>query len=347
MAQAYAHCKCSTCGEEFTIVSTQYNRKSADGWAEWASTHYTECAACRKKRIARERKEELDDLTQTFASYNFPALSGSAKQIEWATTIRLKAMKKIVCQEKYLSSHNAAKQELDDLASAKNWVLSKTSAGWWIDNGLNYIFDNIHDLLDFFHHENAEEEKAKAEQELVEQTTITPAKQIKPGVVVLKIMSQLIIIKYEKDDDFRTLVKSLGCHWSNEFHAWTKQVLRWDSTYDRAAEIGYRLLQSGFAVSIKKEEVRRKAVQGEYQPEITRVITADTSGLYEGCFVIKWTGYNDALFKKARALPQSRYRKPNMIVPGSEYKAVEDFAKHNDFFVTDQAKELIEKGKSD
>lgn len=141
MAKATATCTCATCGAEFTVTAYKYNRREADSWESWAESHYDECDECREKRIQSERDEANRKAAENAASAGLPALTGSQKQIAWATTIRDGIL--AICSETIadlqlvVESGEASDEYRDDLLVDKlirSWLLTKTEAAWWIDN---------------------------------------------------------------------------------------------------------------------------------------------------------------------------------------------------------------------
>ena len=49
MAKATVVCTCKKCGKEFTRTSMCSNRREADNWESWASSHYDVCPECYAK----------------------------------------------------------------------------------------------------------------------------------------------------------------------------------------------------------------------------------------------------------------------------------------------------------
>ena len=88
MAKATTECKCKTCGKDFTVEKTCYNRRDADSFEAWASTHIDECPECRRARIASEANDAAEEIIQ---EYKLPEITGGThKQIAYARDLRAK-----------------------------------------------------------------------------------------------------------------------------------------------------------------------------------------------------------------------------------------------------------------
>ena len=88
MAIARISLTCSICGSTFEHRKECHNRRDADSYEAWASTHITECPECAKARWKAESfirlMAELDELGRTL-----PELEGvSEKQVKYAESVR-------------------------------------------------------------------------------------------------------------------------------------------------------------------------------------------------------------------------------------------------------------------
>lgn len=92
MAIGTAHCHCAYCGAEFEVRRDHRNRRTADEWVEYAEHYYDKCPACyraeKEKERAEKRAEDDAKAAKINASVQFPALTGTPKQIAWAEKIR-------------------------------------------------------------------------------------------------------------------------------------------------------------------------------------------------------------------------------------------------------------------
>ncbi len=156
-----------------------------------------------------------------------------------------------------------------------------------------------------------------------------------------------VLIKFfERDDDFRETVRNRGFRWDWDRDAWCRRCNKFTgSAQGRAAEIGNLLLLAGFVVEIGDDEIRRRAIAGEYEPEQLRWIAKRTSGEYKGYFSIAWEYGNDEIYKAARAIGGSRWSKPEVVVPSYQFEAVQDLADEYGFKLSSGALELIKEAK--
>jgi len=83
------------------------------------------CSDCLRAEKEQERKQENERAASLANELGFSALTGSEKQIAWATTIRQQ------CYEKVVANQPRPTVGLDKLIAAINL---ETSAKWWIDN---------------------------------------------------------------------------------------------------------------------------------------------------------------------------------------------------------------------
>lgn len=99
MAKATAECTCKTCGKVYTATKICRNRRDADEWEQWATEHYDECSECYKARQQAERETANEKAAQESRAVGWPELSGSLKQVAWATTIRKTKIDELMARE--------------------------------------------------------------------------------------------------------------------------------------------------------------------------------------------------------------------------------------------------------
>lgn len=114
-----------------------YNRRDADSWESWAEYGgIDECPDCREARIQCERDEANAAAKAAAEKAGLPELSGSEKQIAWATTIRQKALDKI--NEAWSGVTPQSREELEAKERFDRFIAwlttTKVTARWWIDN---------------------------------------------------------------------------------------------------------------------------------------------------------------------------------------------------------------------
>ena len=128
MAKATATCTCAKCGKTFERSAYRRNRREADEWEAWASLHFDECPGCYRARLAAEREEENQKAAEAAKAAGMPELTGSPKQIAWATTIREKLL--TACDT--WVDERGREPDYDDFRS---WLISAyTDSRYWIDN---------------------------------------------------------------------------------------------------------------------------------------------------------------------------------------------------------------------
>ncbi|MCF8009546.1 MAG: hypothetical protein K9K32_07240 [Halanaerobiales bacterium] len=183
------------------------------------------------------------------------------------------------------------------------------------------------------------EEKAEA--------TVFPENKKYNTAAIINITDEKVLVYYPKNDDFYQIVKyDLNFKWNGS--EWVKDItFKTGTKEDRAAELGNKLLNSGFPIRIYDGKVRQKAINADYKPEHTRWISQKISGKYENWFVITWD-YEEDYYNKARSLPESRYDGNGGVVIKKEYyQQILEFADLFDFKFSPGAKELLEVAKKE
>jgi len=128
MAKAEITCTCAGCGKTFEVERSFSNRRSADEWVEWATSHeyYTECPECYRKRMIQRREDQNKLAAGMSADMGLPELSGSEKQIAWAVKIRFDWLMGDYCHFDKLQDEgkNIIMEwlRLDDHTTAKFWI---------------------------------------------------------------------------------------------------------------------------------------------------------------------------------------------------------------------------------
>ena len=337
MAKAKAICKCKYCGNEFEIIAYKYNSRDARDFEKWASDHYDECPECREKRIDAEHDEQARISAEAAKAKGWPELTGSEKQVKWATSIR-EAELGTAAEEftrrlktRHPESYKIAMAAIEQLAT------TKTKASWWIDNK-GYIRTPLNDIIMDMKENPKKETTVVDEPKQPDEVTIAkPEEYTHNGVVDIKAGDNRISAHYPKNEDFRQLVKSLGYRWDGE--AWVMSITyATGSAAERAAELGNKLLNAGFAIRIQDANTLRAAIEGRYEPMHQRWIAKNSK---TGKFVISWARGDD-FYDKAKRLPGARYVSPSIQVPAKEWEAVMDFAQSYDFRFSPGAQELID-----
>lgn len=379
MAKGTATCTCATCGKEFLVQKICANRSDANSWEAWAEAHYDECNDCRRKRIDAEHEEENREAAELAAAMNLPELHGSPNQVAWATTIRQTFIGNAADEEVRMyesisrteariagkgpdNTEDWLKDRLEEkreqlmvLQEMRQNILKQTGASFWIDHRTYSVSALMHAYI-------LDVEEGRIQREVIggstdatpeevkksaaEEMTVAPENHTHPGAAEIIVTEKMVSASYRKDDDFRSIVKSLGYSWDASASRWSKKITVTTGTAkERAAELGNKLLNSGFAVTIADEEIRNAAVNGDYEPQTYRWITRVGSGKHEGKLYISW-GRDDAIYRAAKKLHGAVYSSPGFVIAPKEYAIVEDFAHIYGFKFSPGAMEAIEAEKN-
>lgn len=366
MAKARAICKCAVCGTEFEITAYKRNSSEAASFVKWAEENITVCQDCERKQREADRAVENEKAAQAAAENGWPQLSGTDKQIAWANTIReqaMEAMREYFLDEERLKDHPFGRYAHEALTAI---LLDQTRASYWIENRdrLGYaqglvemakradviryticedtmraIRDGritVEDALKTLHPEEAEKPAEQPDEKPVRPEAV-PESRKHPGSADIHFDGVRVTAVYEKDEDFRRIVKSMDFVWKD---AWTCKPGEMNGTAeDIAAELGARLLNNGFAVRFDSQEILDKAVAGDYNPMCHRWIKSS----YDG-FGIIW-GREDDLYHQAKSLPGAKYVSISgcVNVPERSWAAVVDFAARYGCRITAKAQEKLDR----
>ena len=299
------------------------------------------CSAC-----TAENNSKLD------AEMNLPELIGTEKQVIWASQIRRGYIKNM--DERVDAAKDYPGKE-NDLAIYAHFRSNTRDAIFWIDNRHLAATELLAEYMKRY-----EEELARMTQELDEkndaaaiaakaESTLMPENPVTCAVCEVKIEGSesegCISLYANKDEKFRMLVKSKEYEWKDR--AWRREIrLRNGPVEDRAAEIVNALLLAGFPVLVFDEEIRRKAVSADFEPEKKRWITYDVK---LGRLTIFFER-NDDVYSAAKSLPFSRWERGQGAVsaPLSSRNAVLDFAAAYDFSISPKAQRMLDEyGRSE
>lgn len=313
----------------------------------------TECWEAEKKRQFEEQNQKA---TEEAREYGLPDLTGSEKQVPWATTLRQKF---IADTEKYIGTREeklagglftadpTGQAQLETIlrgmrAAVEEKLLTETSARYWIDS--RTIDDN--EWL------RAMGEKAltvppavprEVEQAALEEMTIRPTETTTSLVAEIRIEDNVVIARYpEKDDTFREIVKSVKLTWDNG--QWTRRTLiKSGSTLDRATELGVKLLAAGFPIRVQPEELQAKILKAEYEPETSRwILQCAEAKTNRSCFMVQWNREDGDYYDRAKQLPGAKWvSSKGMQVPPEAFREVQDFADRYQFRLSDGANLII------
>lgn len=145
----------------------------------------------------------------------------------------------------------------------------------------------------------------------------------------------------EKHEVFRRLVKAREMAWNWDTRRWERTVGELTGpAADRAAELGHVLLAAGFPVELDDAPAQLILSQS-YAPERRRRIMRRNTGAYDGWLAIRWPRDED-YWQAAHRIPGSRYDQPVVVVPPEQYEAVLDLVERHDFWLSPDARQIID-----
>lgn len=318
------------CGHEgrTNIVGPTKNR-------QWIADRRFEglCPECYEAKLQADREAANAEAAEKAKEMELPELTGTEKQVAWANTIRVKMIE----EAQKLGLKGTAKPMFYKALDA---LMHKTKASWFIDNRDKYIGNIlagiVKDLL--------VEDKEKFEQEVLAESTVYPENCQYTAPAEITVKDDEISVVFEKNDTFREIVKGLGYKWDGK---WVRKITDTSGPVaDRAAELGNRLLNAGFPISILDEDIRRKAIEADYEPECDRWILVRTKGDYKGWLAIRWHERDDRLYQAARKLPRSKWDSGAVVVKPEYYQEVEEFARLFGFQISTGALKRMEEAKA-
>lgn len=136
MAIARAWCTCKTCGQEFEVRVRRNSSSEAKSFEKWAVEHIDECPDCEEKRLREAHDAENAAAAEKAAEAGLPQLTGSAKQIAWAESIRMKIITGLTTMQP------GYRPIMQDVCKTVARILTtETRASWWIDHRAYYAVD--------------------------------------------------------------------------------------------------------------------------------------------------------------------------------------------------------------
>lgn len=370
---AWTEVECRECGSKFDVQMYGPHKDR-----EWRVEHlFWLCDECKTKK----REEEAKKAAQESQEMELPELVGSEKQIQWALKIRLQAIKQIdetieqgrnwfqieqkrrfslYHGESQLKTDNHKEKEIENdpekiekmlMHLGKQEILKETKASWWIDNrnmdwGIiarerGKKFKNSPEVTgNYLEAEAAKEAKAEA--------TVRPTETVTENVAEIAYKNDKIEISFpEKREDFREVVKGLRFTWDSDKRTWTRRINKFNGPIkDRIAEAGNKTLSIGIPIRIFDEDIRKAAINADFQPEQTRWVAKNTN---TGWFSISWNHKNEDFYSQARKLTGSRYDRDtrSVLVPPESFQEVLDFADMYGFCLSEKAQAVADKAREE
>ena len=301
------------------------------------------CEECYEKQLLEEREKANKEAAEKSKEMELPELTGSEKQVAWANTLRQKLI------DKFEEFKDFEEYSFEELHTILDYILiNKTQARYYIDNRDNNIYEYIdkekNEALKSADIKAAEKNDKKLYEEIKLESTVFPESRVTNAVAEITVSDEVVSVVFERNETFRTIVKNLYYVW--EGGRWQKEISEITGTAaDRAAELGNKLLNAGFPIMMLDENIRQKAIAGDFEPECNRWVMLRSEGEYKGQLVIKWWEQSDKLYKAAKSIPGAHWNNGGMILKVMHYKEVGDFATLCNFKFTKLASEAIEQYK--
>jgi hypothetical protein len=291
------------------------------------------CEKCYKKKLESDKKEINAESAEKAKEMELPELIGTEKQVAWANTLRQKFIEKA---QKFSETDGFDTVKIDN---ALQFVLiSNIKASWYIDSRK----DDIRELLAIAYKEM---EQAKptpdtiSANEIKAEATVFPENKITYIPVEITVTDDRVTAIAEKNETLRSIVKQYGYTWDG---IWKRKITeKTGSAADRAAELGNALLSAGFPIIIYDADIRKKAIDANFESECCRWILYTFKGEFEGCLTIEWEKGNEKLYQDARKLPRARYHGGLISVKMEYFREVLDFANMFGFKISRCAQEAI------
>ena len=298
------------------------------------------------KDIITKEPEETNETGDPAMEY--PTLTGSEKQVSWATEIRASRMLVAESGRVLFGALLASREQSEEFLRC---LQSIRRAHWWIETRTLGYGQFLLAALD-------EGFKARYVTPPMDSTTthalqaaavlteglLAPDKTRGPVAEVSLAAKKVRVVLIEFDEATNTLLKCCGYHW--EAPAWVRQAVD-DVAGHRAVEIAVRLLAHGCPVRIFDASLRQRVVENDYEPESPRRVEVSTSKKYSTKFHLVWAlDGNHAQCKKAASqLRGAKVFDDGAYVSAGHFEDILDFADQNGFAITSEAQSLIDAEK--
>ena len=341
MAKATVTCTCCECGKSFAASRILASRDQANSWEEWAKSNIIQCDECRSKEREAEKQAENKKAAESAKEFELPELTGTEKQVAWANTIRVAYFKNYTAAvAKYTTIIESKREQCEEEFKAFSEVAdhlfeTKTAASFWIENRDLTIRLVVHEHEKEF---TKYEEKTEV-QEVVTDYAVKPENSTTDAIAEVKFSNSVLTVSFpSKNDALIKVCKEIGMKWNSKDLVWERKLSEMTGTTDRIIEIGHKLLKAGIPVAIADENIRNKAVKGEYEDEcLLWVMNGPDDKLR-----ISWS--DGDWYEKSKRITGAKWssEKRNMMVPVSSFEEIRDFAECNNFKVTTLAKEKMD-----
>ncbi|MHB1642634.1 MAG: hypothetical protein ACYCS8_08230 [Acidithiobacillus sp.] len=276
---------------------------------------------------------------------DLPALTGSDKQVAWATEIRTARLNIATLDTAIPGEPPTPRAPQDEFLRCLQGI---RRAHWWIETrtlGRDQFMQAAFDEGIKARYVTPPKDNATAHA-VLDEALLAPTRTRGPIAEVSLAAGKVRVVLIEFDEDTNTLLKRCGYRW--DAPAWTRPVAE-DVAEHRAIEIAVRLLAHGCPVRIFDEALRQRAVANDYEPEPPRRVEVSTSAKYRTKFHLVWALDEKPVQcrKAAQQLRGAKVFDDGAYVSASHFEEIQDFASQNGFTITPEAQSLIdaEKGK--
>ena len=325
---------------------------------------------------AEERTRLSAQAAERAAKMDLPKLQGSPKQIQWAETLRMEFVNGI--DDIIKSRENDAKSydrmlkdpEKRDWAierlkwNVARWdgafgdvfatqpgptaqviqmILAETAASYWIEGREHTPLSRLDSYMENNRADIIRRIKDAAGPKPEEPELIKPEKATRSGVaeVIVDEERQLVFAKYEKDDEFRAIMKDHYFDWSSREGTWVRRMSAHSGdASDRAAELALILLKKGFVVKLGGAVARAKVLSPDTIVPEQRAWVKRVDNLTVGLYFDR----DDTLYQRARSLPGAKWGSflRCMTMPASRFAEIRDFARLYGFSIDPKAEALLQ-----
>lgn len=316
MAKAEARCTCKVCGQEFFVRAYRRNSREAREFEDWAVDNIDVCEDCRREAERKEAEAVSGDL---------PELKGTEKQVAWAYTLRVKAIKGV---EKAITAYlDSSKMDLAE--PILRTLKAKDAAKFWIDNRDLYPSQMI-DLIAAEIQQEQKQEEAEATDQVIE-----PKQKQSTVLCTIEHTDDAVSVRSEYSRGVIDTLKANRYKWDG--CKWVRQMsITSGDAVDRSAEIAAILLSKGYPVRVPIA-IREMVLRGAYEPEHKRWLV-----LIKDMLVLKFEDGSSA-YHDAERISGAKALKGRMIsVPVTTYDEIEEFCRMHDFRVSPGAQKKID-----
>lgn len=299
------------------------------------------CSECLEAERKRQFEEQNRKAAEEAKELGLPELTGTEKQVAWANTLRKQWIEKVESEIRtWITDDESRDEEVRKALKrvVEEHLINTVDARWWIDNRNASIHRFLEEAEKKYLETPQMQVPKEIEEQAIEEMTIRPSDPTTNLVAEIRVQEDTITAKYpEKDEDFREIVKGLQFTWNNG--RWERKLgLLNGSSLDRAAELGVKLLASGFPVRVYDDELQTKIVNADYEPESTRWIVAHEKGVR-----VIWNRKEEDFYNEAKRLPGAKWisEKRSMYIPGEAFREIQDFAVRYGFKLTEKAQSVL------